>query len=179
MYYFYNKIFIVVKIFSHHFIVYKVLNALHVSYLHKDCDIESVSLFYRWGNWDSGIKWFAETQLLWGGRTGTWNPSPLILNVSPVPSQSSWMWTLLCPWDSPGKNTRVGCSFLLQGIFPTQGLNPSLLCLLRWQAGSLPLAPPGKPMSFRMSFFISFHEHLNKLRSPRSPDVFFQLLPGS
>ena len=24
---------------------------------------------------------------------------------------------LLCPWDSPGKNTGVGCHFLLQGIF--------------------------------------------------------------
>ena len=34
---------------------------------------------------------------------------------------------LLCPWDSLGKNTRVGCHFLLQGIFPTQGLNPGLL----------------------------------------------------
>ena len=33
---------------------------------------------------------------------------------------------LLGPWDSPGKNTGVGCHFLLQGIFPTQGLNPSL-----------------------------------------------------
>ena len=28
---------------------------------------------------------------------------------------------LLCPWDSPGKNTGVGCYALLQGIFPTQG----------------------------------------------------------
>ena len=34
---------------------------------------------------------------------------------------------LLCPWDSPGKSTRVGCHFLLQGIFPTQGSNPPLL----------------------------------------------------
>ena len=34
---------------------------------------------------------------------------------------------LLCPWDSPGKNTGVGCYFLLQGIFPTQGSNPGLL----------------------------------------------------
>ena len=33
---------------------------------------------------------------------------------------------------------------LLQGIFPTQGLNPYLLGLLSWQAGSLPLVPPGK-----------------------------------
>ena len=44
-----------------------------------------------------------------------------------------------CPWDSPGKNTGVGCPALLQGIFPTQGLNPPLLHLLHWQAGSLPL----------------------------------------
>ena len=34
---------------------------------------------------------------------------------------------LLCPWDFPGKNTGVGCHFLPQGIFPTQGLNSSLL----------------------------------------------------
>ena len=33
----------------------------------------------------------------------------------------------LCPWDSPGKNTGVGCHALLQGIFLTQGLNPCLL----------------------------------------------------
>ena len=33
---------------------------------------------------------------------------------------------LLCPWDSPGKNTGVGCHFLLQAIFTTQGLNPGL-----------------------------------------------------
>ena len=34
---------------------------------------------------------------------------------------------LLCPWDSSGKNTEVGCHFLLQGIFPTQGSNLHLL----------------------------------------------------
>ena len=37
--------------------------------------------------------------------------------------------------DSPGKNTGVCCHALLQGIVPTQGSNPSLLCLLHWQAG--------------------------------------------
>ena len=37
---------------------------------------------------------------------------------------------LLCPWDSPGKNTGEGCHFLLQEIFPTQRLNLSLLSLL-------------------------------------------------
>ena len=39
---------------------------------------------------------------------------------------------LLCPWDSPGKNTGVGWYFLLQGIFLIQGSNPHLLGLLQW-----------------------------------------------
>ena len=46
----------------------------------------------------------------------------------------------LCPWDSPGKNTGVSYHFLLQGIFPTQGLNPSLL---HWQGDSLLLSHQG------------------------------------
>ena len=33
---------------------------------------------------------------------------------------------LLCSWDSPGKNTGVGCHFLLQGMFATQGSNLGL-----------------------------------------------------
>ena len=40
----------------------------------------------------------------------------------------------LCPWDFPGKNTGVGCHFLLQGIFPAQGSNPRLL-YCRWSSG--------------------------------------------
>ena len=51
------------------------------------------------------------------------------------------------PWDSPGKNTGVGCHAFFEGIFLTQGLNLHLLCLLHWQVGSLPLAPPGQPLS--------------------------------
>ena len=49
---------------------------------------------------------------------------------------------LLCPWDSPGKNTGVGCQALLQGIFPTQG---SKLRLLHWQVGSLAPSHLGSP----------------------------------
>ena len=72
-------------------------------------------------------------------------------------SEKPWIWwcslrpyglqtaRLLCPWDSPGNNTGVGCHALLQGIFPTQGSNPCLLHLLHWQVGSLPLESPGKP----------------------------------
>ena len=56
---------------------------------------------------------------------------------------------LLCPWDSPGRNTRMGCHFLLQGIFPTQKSNS---CHLHWQVGSLPLSHLGRPC-------IIFHIH--------------------
>ena len=34
---------------------------------------------------------------------------------------------LLCPWNFPGNNPGVGCHFLLQGIFLSQGSNPGLL----------------------------------------------------
>jgi len=51
---------------------------------------------------------------------------------------------LLCPWDSPGKKTGVGCHALLQGILPTQGSNPRLLYL---QADALPLSHLGSPCS--------------------------------
>ena len=59
---------------------------------------------------------------------------------------------LLCPWNSPSKNTGVGCHALLQGIFMTQGWNQCLLCLQYWQAGSLLLETPGKPSLFLDAF---------------------------
>ena len=49
---------------------------------------------------------------------------------------------LLCPWSFPGKNTIVGCHFLVQRIFPIQGSN---LCLLHWQADSFSTESPRKP----------------------------------
>ena len=62
--------------------------------------------------------------------------SPVWLFVTP------WTTTprLLCPWDSPGKTTGVGRHFLLQGIFPTQGIEPMsrLLRLLHWKIGCFP-----------------------------------------
>ena len=49
------------------------------------------------------------------------------------------LWTvaparLFCPWNSPGKNTGVGCHVLLQGLLLAQWSNPHLLCLLHWQS---------------------------------------------
>ena len=71
---------------------------------------------------------------------------------------------LLCPWNSLGKSTRVGCHALLQGIFLTQGLKLCLLYLLHWLAGSLPLAPPGKAPYISIYTWILF----SKMQMPCS-----------
>ena len=52
--------------------------------------------------------------------------------------------SLLCPWSFPGKNTGVGCHFLLQGIYLTQGLNSSLASPVL-PGRFFNTEPPGKP----------------------------------
>ena len=69
--------------------------------------------------------------------------------------------TLLYPWDFSCKNTGVGCHFLLQGIFPTQGSYPLLLHLLHWQVGSLAAEPLGKPpLRAYASMFMCMYTHI-------------------
>ena len=66
-----------------------------------------------------------------GSSLVAWKKVKEIVHCS-VMSNSLWPpWTIACqalsPWDFPGKNTGMGCHFLLQGIFLTQGLNLGLL----------------------------------------------------
>ena len=54
-----------------------------------------------------------------------------MVNTSKVKVAQSYLthfnpWTIYSPWNSPGQNTGVGSCSLLQGIFPTQELNPGL-----------------------------------------------------
>ena len=67
-----------------------------------------------------------------------------------------------------GKNTRVGCYSLLQGIFPTQGSNLHLSHLLHWQENSLPLCYLGSPLLKYAFIYIAFsvcqnHDKLGSL----------------
>ena len=69
-------------------------------------------------------------------------------NCCSVMSNSLWPHGLLssrlfCPWDSPGKNTRLGSHSLLQGDLPDPGIKPRSPEL---QADSLLSEPPGKPL---------------------------------
>ena len=61
---------------------------------------------------------------------------------SSIVSNSLQLHELYSPWNSPGQNTGVGRLSLLQGIIPTQGLNPDPPTL---RADSLPAEPQGKP----------------------------------
>ena len=78
---------------------------------------------------------------------------------------------LLCPWDSPGKNTGVGCHFPLQGILLTQGEKPHLL---HWQADSLLLSHQGSPYyiftegeeGYRENCLTGFNGLVNNLLPP-------------
>ena len=101
------------------------------------------------GEYSNPSLWFPHTPLQ---HTSSWSCFPFLcvcvcLCACMCVLSHSWLfatpWTiacrLLCPWDFPGENTRAGCHFLLQGIFPTQGSNLLLLSLLHWQANSLPL----------------------------------------
>ena len=80
---------------------------------------------------------------------------------SPMHESEKWKWNrsvvsdssqphglqptrLLCPWDFPGRSTGMGCHCLLQGIFPTQGLN---LCLLPCRRIIYHLSHQGSPYS--------------------------------
>ena len=65
--------------------------------------------------------------------------------------------TLVSPWTVasqallsmgfPRQKYQSGLSFPTPGDLPNPGMKPVLFCLLHWQAGSLPLASPGKPLS--------------------------------
>ena len=115
----------------------------------------SVKPTWHWA-WAGAQKMWALSLTVWSPEQMRWDsgffpkkrsqPKPWKLLISQCTYLShvlsrfsrAWLcatlWTvacsLLCPWDFPGKNTGVGCHFLLQGIFSTQGLKLPLTSLL-------------------------------------------------
>ena len=76
---------------------------------------------------------------------------------------------LLCLWNSPGKNTGVGCHALLQGIFPTQRLNPCLM--------SPALTGEFFTTSATCSSIIIFSHLLSEITQPQLNTVILSYLP--
>ena len=62
---------------------------------------------------------------------------------------SPWLWParLLCPWDSPGKNTGAGCHFLLLGNLLSPGMEPAPPATLALAGEFISTEPPGKPLA--------------------------------
>ena len=67
--------------------------------------------------WLRGLNWF--------GKREKWKWSRSVMSNSLQP-HGLYPTRIFCPWNFAGKSTGVGCHFLLQGIFLTQGLNPGL-----------------------------------------------------
>ena len=66
-----------------------------------------------------------------------------------------------CPWDFPGYNSEMGCHFLLQGIFLTQGLNSCLHHFLNWQIYSLPPSHLESPKYYKYNEILHISEILH------------------
>ena len=83
------------------------------------------SIHYRrpFGKCYQNLKWAPN---FWPGHSTSWNSSYNENESHSVMSDSLRSHGLYSPWNSPGQNTGVGSCSLLQGIFPTQGSNPSL-----------------------------------------------------
>ena len=74
-----------------------------------------------------------------------------------------WPIRPLCAWNFPGKNNGVGCHFLLQRLFPTQGWK---LHLLYWQADSLSVQHMGSPYIHINVFVIQSVSHVQLFAPP-------------
>ena len=89
-------------------------------------------------------------------------------------SDSLWHHGLYSPWKSPGQNTGVGSLSLLQGIFPTQGLNPGLphCRQILYQ-----LSHKGSPVHSKCATPESSQSHPFSLVHGKT--VFYKLVPGA
>ena len=134
----------------------KTFNSFFISPIYK---ISSVHLYFESIMFFSSLVQFYTTYLdhcKICGRSDFSCPNPLSVDISYTEWVSAQSCLTLCDpmdcsppgssvqGDSPGKNTRVDCHFLLQGIFPTQGSNPCLLGLLHLVGRFFNTVPLGK-----------------------------------
>ena len=106
-------------------------------------------LFSLWSshNWERK-HWAWDTKEAQDIKLLDWSPLDTIYSTGILTSRVHVFATvahrLLCPWDFPSENTKVGCHALLQRTFMTQGSNPHLL-FSQW-VSSLPLEPLESPV---------------------------------
>ena len=83
---------------------------------------------------------------------------------------------LLCPWDSPNKNTGEGFHFLLQEICLT-GIEPEFSHLLHWQADSLPLLHVGSWTRCKIKCSVQCQEYSRQHLTTTPLDIKLQKNP--
>ena len=115
------------------------------------------------GTWESALNWFQE--IFMHRNLSFFCLVPKLCPTLPWPPSTTVCQAPLS-WDFPGKKTGVGCHFLLQGIYLTQGSNKHLL---HWQVDSLPLIHLGSPTT---SLICSFSSESHTF-SPKSFSVFY------
>ena len=108
----------------------------------------------------------------WTGVNAFSSPACVCAGHSVMPNSatpSTVALRLRCPCDFPDNNIGVGCHFLLQGIFTTQGTNPGLLHC-RW---NFTTEPPGKPrhciVYFLITYLLMTSFALENLQAPGAP----------
>ena len=110
-----------------------------------------IKIFTLWVMMKNHWKWFHFTE-------SESEVKVLVAQSCPTLSEPA---RLLCPWNLPSKNTGVGCYFLLQGIFLTQGLNSTLL---HWQVDSITLLVSTFFFFFkRQRLRLQFYDCLNRM----------------
>ena len=107
---------------------------------------------------------------LWSAQLSSWPwwwfSHQVVSNSWPCGLQSA---RLLCPWGSPGKNTGVGCHFLHQGIFPSQGWS---LGLLHGRQILSCLSHQGSPYTLNKSNIkkLNIYRHIWNMKDPHFPN---------
>ena len=83
-----------------------------------------------------------------GGRMIKRKKKAMCVHVLVMSDSFVTPWTvacwILCPWDFPGKTTRLACHFLLQGVFLPPGIKPQSLASLALAGRFFTTVPPGK-----------------------------------
>ena len=103
----------------------------------------------------------------WGDRSSErWTHSSTVPQLAQLGLWPHGLYParLLCPWDSPGKNTGVGSHSLLQGIFLTQGSNPGLSFIASgfftvWATREAPHPGPPDPKSPYIKHLLFWSTH--------------------
>ena len=129
-----------------------------VSLCKKDAKVLCLFLPWGWGREEGGVSLIPSKICSWGEKPVPenrgknfyswfkvkWSHSVVSHSLRPHGLQPL---RLLHPWDFPSKSTGVGCHFLLQGIFPTQGLNRGLP---HCRQTLYPLSHEGSPSWFKV-----------------------------